>query len=91
MMAFVNRAGETFVGDVTGTPPTEITPHWQCLMRVVPGGLTPEVRASFARLVRRHAKEHNWCIKKLQYTRSNVTFYVEPLSIESSASSNVSK
>lgn len=79
MMPFVNRAGETFVGQVIGIPPTEFTPHWMCLVRLVPGGLTEEVRKPFERLVRAHAKEHGWKVRKLSYSRSNVMFYVEPL------------
>jgi hypothetical protein len=92
MIPFVNRAGATFVGDVIGFPPTEATPRWQCLMRLVPGGLTPEVRSPFERLIRAHAKEHGWKVQQLRYTRSNVTFYVVPLeTASSSAASSLSK
>lgn len=91
MVPFVNRAGETFIGDVIGVPPTEFTPHWMCLMRLVPGGLTKEVRAPFERLVRLHAKEHGWRVERLRYTRSNVTFYVVPLRAPSKAASRASR
>ena len=84
-MEYVNGAGETFAGTVIGVPPTEHTPHWQCYMRVVPGALTtPEIRAPFERLVKSHAKLHGWRVRKVNYTRSNVSFYVEPLRSRSS-------
>lgn len=92
MIPYVNLAGVTFVGDVVGFPPTAHEPSWMCLMRLVPGGLTQEVRAPFERLVRLHAKEHGWRVTRLHYTRSNVTFYVELLDCaSSSAASSLSK
>ena len=80
MMPFVNRAGATFIGDVIGIPPTESTPQWMCVMHLVPGGLTDEVRKPFERLIRAHAKENGWRVEKFGYTRRNVTFYLSAAS-----------